>query len=399
MKILYISQYYYPEQFQINDIAPALVNKGHQLTVLCGLPNYPQGKIYPEYRNKKKRKEIIDGVEVIRCWQIARGRNPISLMLNYISFVVSGKKAVKKLNEKFEVVLSYQLSPVTMALPAIQYKKMYNVPLLLYCLDIWPESALAHLKFKKGLLYKVIERISSKIYNKCDKILVTSYPFIQYLHKQNGVPNEKIGYLPQHADTSMLDMDLTADKNEIADFLYAGNLGAGQRIDVLIKAAKVLGQSNKYKLHIVGDGSKRSELEAMVKEYCLEKNVIFYGYQKRADMPAFYKKADVLLISLRGNNAVGNTMPGKLQTYMTTGKPILGAINGAANEIISEAECGKCVASGDYKGLAALMLDYIKHPDEYAHCGENAKRFFKENFTLEKYIEGLESELVKMVNK
>lgn len=397
MKILVISQYYYPEQFQINEIAPALVRKGHQVTVLCGLPNYPQGKIYPDYKNKDKREEVIDGVRVLRCWQLPRGNNPISLMLNYISFVVSGKKAVKKIKENFDIVLSYQLSPVTMALPAIQYKKMFNVPLLLYCLDIWPESALAHIKFKKGLIFRYIAWLSNKIYNQCNKIIVTSHPFIKYLHLENDVSKEKLGYLPQHADSSMLDIDLIAEDNGVADFMYAGNLGAGQRVDVIIKAAQVLGQSTRYKIHLVGDGSKRAELENLVKEQDLENNVIFYGNQKRADMPSFYKKADVLLISLRGNNEVGNTMPGKLQMYMTTGKPILGAINGAANEVITEAECGKCVAAGDYNGLAALMLDYIEHPANYSHCGLNARKYFTENFTLDKYIENLECELIKLV--
>ena len=138
----------------------------------------------------------------------------------------------------------------------------------------------------------------------------------------------------------MLEMDLEAEKNGIADFMFAGNLGKGQRIDVIIKAAMVLGARKDYKIHLVADGRMRQELEQMVKENDLEENVVFYGNEKREDMPSFYKKADALLITLRGNNEVGNTMPGKLQMYMTTGKPILGAINGAAAEVIEQAQCG-----------------------------------------------------------
>ena len=96
-----------------------------------------------------------------------------------------------------------------------------------------------------------------------------------------------------------------------------------------------------------------------------------------------YKKADVLLITLRGNNEVGNTMPGKLQMYMTTGKPIFEAINGAANEVIKEAECGACVDAGDYKGLADLMKSNIESPEKYKDCGVNARRYFNEHFTFE----------------
>ena len=181
--------------------------------------------------------------------------------------------------------------------------------------------------------------------------------------------------------------------------MFAGNLGKGQRIDVIINAAAELGARKDYKVHIVGDGSMRSFLETMVKEKGLATNVIFYGNQKRDAMPSFYKKADVLLITLRGNNEVGNTMPGKLQMYMTTGKPILGAINGAANEVIKEAQCGACVKAGDYKGLALLMKSYIENPKEFKDCGFNAREYFKEHFTFEHYMNGLEKELQALIMK
>ena len=131
----------------------------------------------------------------------------------------------------------------------------------------------------------------------------------------------------------------------------------------------------------------------------MQNNVIFYGNQKREDMPQFYKMADALLITLRGNNEVGDTMPGKLQMYMTTGKPIFGAINGAANEVIKEARCGSCVKAGDYEGLAKLMKLYIEHPSDYLNCGRNAREYFKTHFTLDIYMDGLEKELESMARK
>ena len=134
MKILIVSQHYYPEQFQINEIAPALVKNGHEVTVLCGLPNYPQGRVYDGYDDKANTEEDIDGVKVIRCKEIPRGKNPLMLMLNYLSFAFWGIRKAKSITEKYDVVMSYQLSPITMALPAITYKQMHKVPLLLYCL-------------------------------------------------------------------------------------------------------------------------------------------------------------------------------------------------------------------------------------------------------------------------
>ena len=154
MKILIVTQYYYPEQFQINEIAPELVRRGHEVTVLTGLPNYPQGDIYPGY--KRIRRERIQGVEIIRVPIHPRKHGPFHLMWNYVSFAVNGKRAAKKVPEDFDIILSYQLSPVTSLYPAITYKKKHGTPILNYCLDIWPESAQAHVWTDKGLLYRLI---------------------------------------------------------------------------------------------------------------------------------------------------------------------------------------------------------------------------------------------------
>lgn len=399
MKYLIVTQYYYPEQFQINDIAPELVRRGHDVTVLCGLPNYPQGKIFPGYEKAEKREETIDGVRIVRCRQIPRGHNPLTLVLNYWSFVKNARITVRKLEADFDVVIGYQLSPVTSMFPALEYKRLHGTPLLMYCLDLWPVSGQSHLPVKNGWVYRWLCRCSRKIYNAFDRILVTSRPFVSYLHEVNNVPLDKMAYLPQHADSSMLEQDLAADENGVADFMYAGNLGAGATLDVIVKAARVLGPRRDYRIHFVGDGSARKGLERMVVASGLQDNIVFHGNRKRSEMPDFYKKADVLLITLRGNNAVGDTMPGKLQMYMTVGKPILGAINGAAAEVIDAAGCGRCVRSGDYEGLAGLMASYIAHPEQFAACGGNARTYFLQNFTFDKYMDGLEKELHNLARK
>lgn len=405
MRILIISQYYYPEQFQINEIAPELVKRGHDVTVLCGVPNYPKGKVFAGYETKESReikeKEYLKntGVHVVHCNQYARGHNPATLILNYISFVQNSKKMVRKLPVDFDVILGYQLSPVTSMYAALNYKKMTHAPLVFYTLDLWPVSALSQLHTVNNPLYKIVAKISRKLYQGADKILVTSRPFIDYLHKINNVPFESMAYLPQHANAEMLEMNLESKDNGIADFMFAGNLGAGQRIDVIVKAVQILGKRNDYKVHLVGDGSKRKDLEAMVIANGLQDHIIFYGNQKRSDMPYFYKMADALLITLRGNNEVGDTMPGKLQMYMTTGKPIFGAINGAAKQVIEEAQCGACVYAGDAEGLAIIMKDYIEHPEIYVNCGDNARKYFREHFTLEHFMNGLEKELYSLVKE
>lgn len=403
MKILIISQYYYPEQFQINEIAPELVRRGYEVTVVCGLPNYPQGTIFAGYETAQKREEKAQdyynetGVQVIYSKQVLRGKGALRRIANYFSFPYYASKLVKKMPSDFDVVLCYHVSPIMMTYPGVVYKKKNHVPMVTYNLDIWPECAQAFTKSNNGIVYKLITKLSSWLYRQNDLILVTSRPFIDYLHRVDRVEVGKMKYLPQHSSSEMLNMDLRAVENGVSDFMFAGNLGKGQWLDVIVKATGVLGARGDYMIHIVGDGSMRQELEDMVREYHLENNFIFYGNQNRKDMPSFYKMADVLLITLRGNNAVGNTMPGKLQTYMTTGKPILGAINGAAKEVIEEAQCGSVVKAGDYEGLAKLMKFYIEHPKEFDVCGKNARTYFKKHFTFEHYMNGLEVELRRLV--
>ncbi len=396
MKILIVTQYYYPEQFQINEIAPALVKEGHEVTVLTGLPNYPKGEIYEGYEKAYLQPQEVNGVKIIRVKARPRKTGGKNLILNYIDFAVKGRKKAAKLEKDFDVVVCYQLSPVTTAYPAIKYAKKAKKPLFLYCLDIWPESAKAHVKKDSGIVYRAVKKISKSIYGRCDKIAVTSKKFIDYLEKVNGVDKKKLSYIPQHANEEYLQIDFTAPDDGIVNFTYAGNLGAGQKIDVLIRAFAGIENTEKARLHLVGDGSQKAELEKLCQELGVGERVIFHGNQKREDMPKFYRQADALLLSLRGDNAVGDTLPGKLQTYMSVGKPIFGAINGAA-EIIEEAGCGACAAAEDWQALSAILQDFISNPTAYARCGEKAREYFAANFTLEQFIERFNGALKELI--
>ena len=362
MRILIVTQYYYPEQFQINEIVPELVKRGHEVTVLCGVPNYPKGVVFPGYETAEslelREREYLEktGVKVVHVEQVPRGKNPVQLVRNYVSFVRNSKKLVADslklrveseagksqssklytINCDYDLVLGYQLSPITSMYAALEYKKLTGVPVVYYTLDVWPVSAEGMLKSKRNPLMWPINKMSRELYQGADRVLVTSRPFMDYLHRVNGIAFDRMAYLPQHADTGMLGMDMSAENNGVADFMFAGNIGKGQRADVIIKAAKVLGKRKDYRIHMLGDGRMREELEQMVRAEGLEENVIFYGNQKREDMPKFYKMADVLLVTLRVDNEVGETIPGHMQMYMTTGKTIFGDINGGAQEVIRE---------------------------------------------------------------
>ncbi len=398
MKILVVCQNYFPETFLINEIAPMLKKQGHEVTVLTGLPNYPQGKVPKEYRFCRRRKEEIDGVKVLRCFEVGRGNGALTLMLNYASFAVSSSLKAIFMCEKFDLVLSYQLSPITMVLPAVIYKKRKKVPMFLYCLDLWPASALTVVG-EGNPIYKGAAKLSQYLYAQADKIAVTSEPFVDYLHTVCHVPSEKLSYIPQHANGSLLQQDLTSENNDKKVFMFAGNLGKAQSLETVIEAAALLKDRNDFQIHLVGDGSELQNLQQKTKEVGLEDKILFPGRFKPEEMGEQYKKSDVLLLTLAGDSAVGDTLPGKLQTYMTVGKPILAAINGAAVKVLEDAACGKSVPAGDSEGLAGLMQQYLDDPAQFSGCGENAKTYFSENFTSEVFMSRLSAELDVLVAK
>ena len=384
MKVLIFSQYYYPEQFQINEIAPALVKRGHEVTVVTGLPNYPSGVIEPAYQNFKDEYEMIDGVKVIRCPIRPRKKGFFNLFLNYMSYQRLASKKIKSLGE-YDVVYCYQMSPITQAKPAMKYSKKYGKRFVLYCLDLYPLSGSGYYK-KIPFMYQYVHAMSKRIYHSADIVAVTSEPFADYLHEVNQIPYERMRYLPQHADDSMAKEDLTGEDNGVVDFLFAGNIGRGPRLETLVHAVDLLREETGFKVHIVGTGSYLEDMKALVSEKELNAYFEFHGYHKRDEMPAFYKMADVLYISLRKGNI---TLPGKFQMYLSTGKPIVGAIDGAACKLIDELQCGAYAPADDAEALARVMRPYIRG-EAPAVDSEAIKRFFMENYTLEKHIDQLE---------
>lgn len=393
MKILAVCQHYYPEQFRITDICETLAKEGHDVTILTGLPNYPSGIVPKEYKFFRKRKETINNVKVIRCFEIGRRKGKFWRILNYLSYTCSSTLKAIFLKKDFDVVYVYQLSPITMAIPAIAYKKTHkNKKINLYCLDLWPDSLLVENFSKEGKVYKTIKKLSKWIYKRCDSISVTSKEFKSYFKEELDIDKEII-YMPQYAEDFYINQnnEKQQEKNTI-DFVFAGNIGKAQSVETIIKAAKEVKNKN-IKIHIVGDGTSLEGCKNLERTLNLD-NVIFYGRKPAEQMNEYYNMADVMLITLSKNEVINKTIPGKLQSYMAARKPIVGAICGAANDIIKKSECGYCVESEDYKELAKMMdrfaTDSIENKDKMAN---NAYNYYKENFDKVKFI----SKLLKLL--
>ena len=268
MKILVICQYYYPEPFRITDICEELVKRGHQVHVITGYPNYPEGILYDGYGRGKHIDEGINGVNIHRCFTIPRGRGVVKRFLNYYSFVFSSVKYIisgkcKPLDgTKFDVVFCNQLSPVMMGEAAIAYKKKYKIPSIMYCLDLWPESLVAGGIERNSKIFCLFRHISKRIYRSMNCIMVTSRLFSEYLNEQFGIDDEKIKYLPQYAEGIF---EHLPPKNEtgIFDFMFAGNIGEIQSVDTIIKAAELL-KDEPVRFHIVGSGSDIERLKEII---------------------------------------------------------------------------------------------------------------------------------------
>ena len=391
MKILVVCQYYYPEPVRINDVCEELVRMGNEVTVITDIPNYPMGEVYKGYEEKNRRNEKINGVNIKRCFTIPRKKGTFMRILNYYSFAISSTIFCSHLKEDYDVVLVNQLSPVMMAYGAIKYKRKHNKKLLLYCLDIWPESLKVGGIKEKSIIFKLFHWISKRIYKSCDKILITSKSFKEYLMREFGIKEEMIDYLPQYAESFFKKDDCKKNKDKNLDLMFAGNLGITQSLDTIIDAAVILKERKNIFFHFVGDGIESKRLIDKVEKLNL-KNVIFHGRKKVEEMPKYYSLADAMLVTLEGNNAVSSTIPGKVQTYMAAGKPIIGAIDGETKIVIEESKCGFCGKADDAIEFAKNIIRF----DEYKNkeqLGNNSYKYYEKNYKKEKYIKKLIEEL------
>lgn len=399
MKILVVCQHYYPEPFRITDICEELVKRGNQVTVLTGTPNYPDGKIYCGYKNKSKEHEFLNGVEIYRCFEIPRRKGVLFRVLNYYSFALSSKKFVKKLDKDYDMVFANQLSPVMMAEAAVRYKKLNKKPLVTYVLDLWPASLTAGGIKENSFIYRHYKKVSARIYRAADELLVTSESFKEYFAKEFGFDKEKITCLPQYAESVYSPETCYKIPDDTVDFVFAGNVGKAQSVETLIKAAAMLKNNEKIKFHIVGDGSSLADCKALAADLGTD-NVIFYGRKPVSEMPLYYKKADAMIVTMFKNELVAKTLPGKVQSYMAACKPVIAAADGETAQVIKKADCGLVAEAENSSSLADKISGFITFSHEKRNeLGENAYKYYVDNFTKEHFFSVLETIFKDIVKK
>ena len=400
MKILITCQYYWPDNFLINDISKELVNRGHEVIVLTGLPDYATSKIPKKYKRGRNRKETHNGIKIIRVPIIARHKGFIFRVLNYLSYFITSSIYAKTHKFDIDVIYSWQTAPVFMINPAMILKKKLKKPLFIYVLDIWPDQMKIWHVGEKNPIFKIVQKYCKKAYGSGDLVGITSRPFKKYLETVCEVDEKRIVYLPQHSEK--IEFDTKKKKGDITNFIYAGNIGYQQNLECLLEAVSLMKTKKKFLVNIYGEGSSYNKCVDLSHKLSLQDKVKFYGRVSKEELNKIYPNMDAFLLTLCSEKEMGfaaNTVPAKLQGYMSAGKPILASIDGGANEIIKESNCGAVVPSGDSKAYAKVLDDFIEHQEKYKDCGANAIKYFNENYEKEIIIGKLEKILQDLAKK
>jgi len=398
MRVLIVTQYFWPEDFRINDLARGLRERGHEVTVYTGKPNYPGGRFFPGYGFFGQGNESYDGIRVNRVPLIARGNSSgFRLALNYASFaIIASLLAPFRARGDFDVILVYEPSPVTVGIPALVLKALKGAPLLFWVQDLWPETLVATDAVRASWILKCVDRLVRFIYRGCERILVQSVTFVESIQRF-GIARERILYFPNSAEGLYQPITLKPDAPERTQIpegfkvMFAGNVGAAQDFETILGAAERLRNETAIQWIILGEGRLLSWVESEVKERGLERSIHLLGRHPVESMPRFFALANAMLVTLRRDPILAMTIPARVQSYLACARPIVAALDGEGARIIDEAGAGVAARSGDPDGLArAVMEIYLMPETERQQMGERGRRYFEQHFEREMLLTRLE---------
>lgn len=395
MRLLVVSQYFWPENFRVNDLVTEIAGRGHQVTVLTGYPNYPSGQVFPAYRKAPKQFTRYGDVLVQRVPMLPRGKGALRLMLNYFTFAVSASifGAWRLRGQEFDAIFVFEPSPITVGLPAALFRHLKCAPVLFWVLDLWPETLKAMGVFRSPRVLWLVGKLVSFIYKHCDLILAQSRSFVPQILLYCPL-GKRVEYFPSWSD-STFDFSVVQAAPEVPhadgffNIMFAGNIGEAQDFPAILDAAEDT-QEAAIRWLIVGDGRVAAWVREEVKRRGLEKTVLFFGQHPVERMPSFFKHSDALLVSLKNEPIFAMTIPGKVQSYLASGIPILAMLNGEGGEIISKSGAGIAGPAGDGATLArnALRMVAMSAEDRY-RMGQRGVELYEKEFERKMLISRL----------
>jgi len=397
MRILIVSQYFWPESFIINELARKLAGAGHAVVVATGKPNYPSGKITSGYTKKGvQRENFAADIEVIRIPLRPRGKaNGFNLSLNYLSFVLSGLTRLPWVlrGRRFDVILVFCPSPITVAIPAILLRYIKRAHLALWVQDLWPEAVVATGFVRNRLLINALGSMVRFIYRAADTLLVQSDAFVAPISKY--VSKEKVFVLKNFAASSIEEMPAPLPASIEGLFVgrfsvvFAGNLGRAQSLRTIVDAARILQHHPEILIMVAGTGTDAEWLKQTIVREELT-NIVLTGRLDSSMMPALVALADCLLVTLRDDPALNATIPSKLQDYLKAGRPVIGALNGEGARLIELAGVGLTAHAEDGTGLAERILTLYEMPKaKRSKLAEAGRAYYDMHFDIDKLLDQL----------
>lgn len=382
------------------------MQRGHDVTVLTGLPNYPAGVIFDEFRDNPAKFSTFHHAQIVRVPLFPRGQGAFRLILNYISFfLIASTLGLWKLRkQKFDVVFVFEPSPITVGIPAIIYRKLTRTPVVFWVLDLWPETLSAIGVVRSSWILSLVGRLVKVIYNRCDMVLGQSKGFLENIAKYRNDP-ENIHYFPNWAENIYKSSDRSLapevqPQPDAFNVMFAGNIGEAQDFPTILAAAELLKEHSQIRWLIVGDGRMSDWLQAEVIRRGLERSVILLGRFSGERMPSFYRHANALLVSLKSDPVFSLTIPGKVQSYLMAGVPIIGALDGEGAKVIRDAQAGVVCSSGDSQALADIVCQLAAMPQSaLERMGQQGRLYAEREFAKDIVMDRLEGWLVDVKSK
>jgi glycosyltransferase involved in cell wall biosynthesis len=405
MRILIVSQYFWPENFRVNDLVYELTRRGHSVVVLTGLPNYPSGKVFPAYRANPSKFALYEGANIVRVPVLSRGKGGFRLLLNYLSFVILaatwGSWRLRRVN--VDAIFVFEPSPVTVGLPAIVLGKLKCAPVIFWVLDLWPETLSALGVVRSPRLLNLIGKMVGFIYDRCALVLGQSHSFLDSIALYCNDKN-KIRYFPSWAE-DLFKVGAVAPAIEIPmkpdgfNVVFSGNIGEAQDMPAVLDAAELLKENSTIRWIIIGGGRKLEWLADQLVVRGLKENVLVLGQFPVDRMPSFYAHADALLVSMKRDPVFSKTIPGKVQSYLMAGIPLLGMLDGEGAELIRYANAGLVCEAGDSVGLAKAVIALASMTlDERNQLGKNGQKYAMQEFDRSRLMDRLENLLNEALN-
>lgn len=407
MRVLVVTQYFWPELFRVNDLATELARRGHEVEVLTGVPNYPARGLFPDHGLRGPWSEWMGRVRIRRVPLLPRGKGRgWRLALNYLSFVASACVVGPfRVGRSPQVIFVYEPSPITVGIPAVVLKRLTGAPIVFWVQDVWPDSLAATGAVRSPRLLAWASGLTRWVYSHCERVLAASAAFVPLIRAQ-GVEPARVGYLPNWAEGFYRPRTVALDAPERdhlpAGFkvLFAGNIGVSQSFGTILDAVELLRDGPEVQWVVIGEGRQRQWLEEEVARRGMAGNFHLLGPRPAETMPTYFALADVLLLALNRDPLYALTVPSKLQTYLACGRPVAAALEGEGARIVAESGAGLVAGADDPVALAgAVRALHDMSSEERAAMGRRGRRYYEQHFKRDRLLDEVEALLTAVVEE